>query len=80
MNQIQQVVHGMNQGGKYSVNPITFPLTQVSIDACRARIKTMKLLRPSASPALARKTLKKLDTAIDQLDCIQFQLDRESGK
>ena len=48
MNQIQQVVFGMNRGGRYSVNPITFPLTQVSVDACRVQITKLINELPSA--------------------------------
>ena len=73
-NQIQQVVMGMNQTGIYSVNPITFPLTQVSIDACKRRILVLRTQHTSLSPALTRKSMKKLDIAIDQLDCIEWQL------
>ena len=76
MNQIQQIVFGMNQGGRYSVSPITFPLTQVSIDACRVQITKLINELPSISPVLARKTAKKMDHAIDQLDCIEWQLNK----
>ena len=76
MNQIQQIVHGMNQGGRYSLNPITFPLSQNNVYAVRARIEQEQNALPSLSPVLARKAAKKIEHALDQLDCIQWQLDK----
>jgi len=54
-NQITQVVTGLNKTGAYSVNPITFPLTQVSIDACRVHIKKLRGETKYLIPALRKK-------------------------
>lgn len=68
MNQIQQVVHSMNKTGRYSVNPITFPLTQVSIDGVRARIAKLR------GNTTFKKDVRKLNIATEQLECIEDSL------
>ena len=76
MNQIQQVVFGMNQTGTYSVEPILFPLSQTNVNAVRSRLLELRKRESSISPSLARKALNKLDTADSQLECIQWQLNK----
>ena len=70
MNQVQQVVHGMNQTGRHSVNPIKFPLTQVNVDAVRAQIQKL------SKHILFKKDERKLRIATEQLEYIEDSLQK----